>query len=365
MTHSVRVAFTSLILTLGVAVNTAIAFPTNQSFTIKNNSNPDLVIDGRGAGITLSSTGAQLYSKSASDYELATSNFVAVYDAKLGTFELQLKQKNSKGQTVYLGTDKGLNWNSMGDGTSLVFTTDCTNVNNWTYDGTNIHVSRRQELCIDVAWGKVVKNQGLQLVSCKKGYVAQSFGLVGPGGSSNSNLTQPQPAPIPQPQPQKPPQPQTPVVSNPIATPKPIAFKTAGVGWNAAIAYDLNIFSPTFSYLLLGDRKKVKVNIDSFSHTWTYFNKEEGEYLSYNLKLIRHDFDKLKTLGEFGLLATIRNAGPGKVASSVLGVGGYLYANAGDLIVIEAEHCMNKDSGFWIDAQGGALFLAPVLKCDK
>jgi hypothetical protein len=110
MFKAVRVALTSLMFSL-LAVTAANAFPTDQSFTIKNNSNPDLVIDGRGAGITLSAPGAQLYSKSARDYELATSNFVAVLDKGLGTYELQLKQKNSKGQTVCLGTDKGLNWN--------------------------------------------------------------------------------------------------------------------------------------------------------------------------------------------------------------------------------------------------------------
>jgi hypothetical protein len=362
MIHATRVAFTSLILTLGVAVNTAIAFPTNQSFTIKNNSNPDLVIDGRGAGITLSSTGAQLYSKSASDYELATSNFVAVYDAKLGTFELQLKQKNSKGQTVCLGTDKGLNWNSMGDGTSLVFTTDCTNVNNWTYDGTNIHVSRRQELCIDVAWGKVVKNQGLQLVSCKKEHVAQSFGLVGPGGSSNSNLTPPQPAAIPQPkpQPQKPTQPQTPAISSPIATPKPIAFKTAGVGWNAPINYDLNILSPDFGYLKLGDGKKVKVNIGNFGHTFTYFNVEEGQYLVSNLKTVRGDTAFLLGTGLTSFMTKI----PSYFSKIASGFGGY-YTFTSDQVINNSEWCITKNKGFWIDAQQGVLFLEPKVTCDR
>lgn len=364
MLSAIRVAFTTL--TLSLAAMTAVtAFPSNQSFTIKNNSNPDLVIDGRGAGITLSSTGAQLYSKSASDYELATSNFVAVLDKSLGTFELQLKQKNSKGQTVCLGTDKGLNWNSMGDGTSLIFTTNCSQVNNWTYDGSNVHVSRRQDLCIDVVWGKIVKNQGLQLVSCKKGHAAQSFGLVGASVSSNSNVTvTPKPNPNPQPQPQQRPQPQPqaqkPVVNNPSSTPKSPAFKTAGIGWNAPMSYDLNVLSPDFGYLKLGDGKKVKVNTGNFGHTYTYFNVEEGQYLAYNLKIVRGD---TAFLGGTGLVAFLSKSSP-YLAGLASSFGGY-YSFTSDQVITNAEWCISKNKGFWIDAQQGVLFLEPKVTCDR
>ena len=55
----------------------------------------------------------------------------------------------------------------------------------------------------------------------------------------------------------------------------------------------------------------------------------------------------------------------GIAISSVLGLGAIIYGNGSETIINDAEHCINKDAGFWIDAQGGTLFLNPVLKCDK
>ena len=145
-----------------------------------------------------------------------------------------------------------------------------------------------------------------------------------------------------------------------------LKYQTSGIGWNAPIVYDLNVFSPTFNHLLLGDGKKVKVNLSEGSidfHTYTYFNKEEGAYLKYNLDMIKGDMTAIAGTG-FGSFVTA-TARKYPLISGILGVGGLLYSHDAGEISTRIEFCLSKDSGFWLDAYGGALFANPKLKCDK
>jgi hypothetical protein len=351
-----KVAIITMIATFGVQ-STAFAFPDNSRFTITSQANQSLNVDQFGDDFTNSRTSAHLWD----DTNLATAGLVVNQRGQGNSAEIALLARRD----ICIAPDVGLNAGAITNGTSVIFKRDCANSLNWILTASGeIKVGRNQAYCLDVPAFRFNKQQKLHVWTCN-GSSAQKWLVRGGGGVVNKPVVQPvQPVPQPNVQPKPAPQPIPQPAPKATQVPK-LILKTQGIGWNAPIAYDLNILSPTFNYLLLGDGKKTKVNVNVFGHTWTYFGKDEGQYLVYNLKLMKNDLELIKALGGGSFLTQLFAQYGNPAIALYGGVGGAIYSHASEEIIIKAEHCLAKDSGFWLDADGGALFLNPVLKCDK
>jgi hypothetical protein len=168
------------------------------------------------------------------------------------------------------------------------------------------------------------------------------------------------------------PQKTTPVTSVNSKKNQPVIMQTSGFG--GIDVFDLNPLSENFSTLNIGSNQRVKVNVSApgtpgsyVFHTYTYFNKSQGTDFIYGVKKFKINAKTAKELsylaGVDAFFAKVFNSNPFIAVTSILA--SIYYENMTEQTIVDAEYCLGKDSGFWIDAKGGILFLDQQLKCDK
>jgi hypothetical protein len=282
-----------------------------------------------------------------------------------GSYETQLASRTN----LCFTAAGGLNPN-MGNGTQAVFSGDCANsLNLRFYDDGTVRIGRNTGMCLT--------NQGnryntllnkLHFWACD-GSPETKWNFVGVGNPGSYTP----PAPVVQ-QYKAPVQ----VVKNPNTYTKPIvkqpAIKYQSAGFNGLDVFDLNPLSPEFSSLNLGNGQRVKVNVSApgtpgsaVFHTYTYFNNSQGLDLIYAVKKFKNASNTASKVGTFGGFAAkfLKALKAGGFIGGTSIVAGLYYDHMTTNTIDDAEYCLNKGKGFWIDAKGGILFLDQQLKCDK
>jgi hypothetical protein len=165
------------------------------------------VIDIAGDSFPKNGGPMQIHKKT-TDYQRRSSTFFATYDKNANSYEIHSRED----QKYCLATAVGLDYNRMGEATPVVLSPNCPQSNNWIFRDGRISPSRKQDYCIDYAWGKIQNYSKLQLIKCQPGNPAQQFVIERNGAV--------QPA-----------QPNPPVVIKP-ATPTPITTPTPTNNFN-------------------------------------------------------------------------------------------------------------------------------------
>jgi hypothetical protein len=143
---------------------------------------------------------------------------------------------------------------------------------------------------------------------------------------------------------------------------------------------DLNPLSSEFLILNLGRDYKVRVNVSEpgsngsiVFHTYAHFNKDEGSEFVYDIKKFKNASSALNGVGNFAAGTTLGAYLANKLNTilrksgfigSVASLSSLYYENMSQNTIDDAEYCINKGSGFWVDAKGGVLFLDQQVKCD-
>jgi hypothetical protein len=227
---------------LSSSVPKAQAF-TDADFRISVANDTRFVVDVKGDSIPGNGGPMQIHRKT-TEFQRKSSTFYGEYDSKAGSYEIHLRENPN----LCLATSVGLNYNSMNEGTSVVVTINCKQANNWIYSNGQLKVSRKQELCLDIAWGKIENYSALQVARCKPGHPAQTFNIERNGGGQVNNpqpvVNNPPPVPQPQPQPVVKPAAPTPVVQPPV-------FNESGVG-GKAVGFILGAIASNASGLYYG-----------------------------------------------------------------------------------------------------------------
>ncbi|MGL4757845.1 MAG: hypothetical protein ACRCXZ_00780 [Patescibacteria group bacterium] len=139
-----------------------------------------------------------------------------------------------------------------------------------------------------------------------------------------------------------------------------------GFGGESAHAfYNFNVFDEKFSHVEIGGGRSVKLNADS-THVWMYLSKDDAEELVYSIKHLKNNMGLVRDLGGLGVISNAVQYNPiTAYFGSWAAAAGAIYNHGGEKVVTDAERCIAKDSGMYLDAYGGILFLNPVIKCDK
>lgn len=137
----------------------------------------------------------------------------------------------------------------------------------------------------------------------------------------------------------------------------------------SAMDYNLNIFSNDYGTMDVGGGRRVRVNVNWYSHTYTYLNKDDATELVRSMKKVRRDIS-LGVVSVGGFFATplgkvIIKSPPGRYFGGWYAGASAIYVHGSQTIIDEAEYCVGRDKGMWLDAEGGVLFLNPKIKCDR
>jgi hypothetical protein len=160
------------------------------NFRITVGANTNYVVDVAGDSLPTTTGVIQIHRKT-TEFQKKSSTWFSIYDSKARSFEIHLTE-NPK---LCLATAVGLNYAAMGEATPLVVTNNCAQANNWILENNQLKVSRKQELCADIAWAKIANYSKLQLIKCRPGHPAQTFVIERNGG--NQPALKPAPVPLP------------------------------------------------------------------------------------------------------------------------------------------------------------------------
>jgi hypothetical protein len=167
-------------ISVGNTINAAPAAAfTDGNFRIAVQADTSYVIDVAGNSLPANGGPVQIHKKT-TEFQKKSSTWFGLYDSKAKSYEIHL----TADPKLCLATAAGLNYNGMGEATKLVVTRDCANANNWLYVNGQITVSRKQEFCGDIEWGKIANYSKLQLIKCRAGNSAQQFVIEKNGGGS-------------------------------------------------------------------------------------------------------------------------------------------------------------------------------------
>jgi hypothetical protein len=136
-----------------------------------------------------------------------------------------------------------------------------------------------------------------------------------------------------------------------------------------AMDYDLNILSNNYGTMEVGGGRRVRVNVHFWGHTYTYLDKDDANELVHSMKKVQRDIAigavSVAAISRTPLGKVVVESPAGKYFGAWYAGAAAIYLHGSTTVIDEAEFCANKDSGMWLDAQGGILFLNPVIKCDK
>jgi hypothetical protein len=168
---------------------------TDGNFRIAVQANTNFVVDVAGDSLPTNSAPVQIHKKT-TEFQKKSSTWFGLYDSRAKSYEIHL----TADPKLCLATTVGLNYNAMGEATKLVVTRDCPNANNWVIVNGMLKVSRKQELCGDIEWGKIANYSKLQLIKCRAGNSAQQFVIEknGGGGVNPGPVTPPPVVNVPQ-----------------------------------------------------------------------------------------------------------------------------------------------------------------------